>query len=69
MTLPRVFRASDGSVAVQDLSPRGFHNDFYEVVRVGKDLAEEGVQLGHMVTGEMLSRLISPWWTEMVPRR
>lgn len=49
--LPRVFRAEDGSVAIQDVDR--FQEDIYELVRVGPRLARF-LAKGQLTTGEQL---------------
>jgi hypothetical protein len=65
---PRVFRAVDGSVAVQDLTTRGVQCDLYELVRVGPQLGALLERPFRYIPGEALHRdLAGAVWMELYP--
>jgi hypothetical protein len=66
---PRVFRAVDGSVAVQDTTTLGIQNDLYELVRIGPDLAGMfGPRLYRVLPSEALhTEFWGVGWVELYP--
>lgn len=65
---PRVFRAVDGSVAVQDLTNRGMQSDLYELVRVGPTLAGFLDRPFRWIPAEALHRdFAAAVWVELYP--
>jgi hypothetical protein len=64
--LPRVFRANDGSVAVQDVTAAGWQVDGYMLAHIGPEAALLGFVRGMVTTGELLITMRdSLMWREM----
>lgn len=61
--LPRVFRATDGSVAVQVLDR--LQEDVYEIAMLGPEVARMDIVRGQLIPGEVFGSWRPVSWHEM----